>query len=189
MMSRATLLGVNTDPLDQQTIRENLQRARDRRDRAWAEYEAADREVKWWEQGQGMFGGIDERQEEGDALLSEVLPNGPATQRPTLRQALILVMRANPDSDWTVGDLTNALGMNRWMPKGFEPTKRITDVAGTMVQEGYLTRSDRGVYRLSTLLADALKRVLPPITDYRLAAELGMPVPDHPAASGGLGDD
>jgi hypothetical protein len=175
--------------LDRETIRDNLRRARERRDCAWAEYEAAEREVKWWEQGQDMFGATDESEQEGDALLNELLPTGAATQRPTLRQALILVMRANPSSDWTVDDLVNALGMNAWMPKGFEPTKRVTDVAGTMVQEGHLTRSSRGVYRLSTLLADALRRTLPPITDYRLAGELGMPPSDHPAASGGLSDD
>jgi len=180
---------VNSYGLDEETIHENLRRARDRRDRAWKEYEAADREVKWWEQGQEMFGATDDREQDEDALLRELLPNGAATQRPTLRQALILVMRANPGSDWTVEDLMNALGMNGWMPKGFEPTKRVTDVAGTMVQEGHLTRSSRGVYRLSTLLADAARRTFPPITDYRLAAELGMPAPDHAAASRGLTDE
>ncbi len=101
----------------------------------------------------------------------------------------MLVMRANTQSDWSVEDLANALGMNDWLPKGFEPTKRISDMAGVMVNEGHLQRTGRGVYRLSNLLSGALTRAMPPITDYRVAAAHGLPIPDHPAASEGLADD
>jgi hypothetical protein len=62
-------------------------------------------------------------------------------------------------------------------------------MAAIMVSERLLERTGRGVYQLPDLLAGALERALPPITDYTVAEELGFPVPDHPAAGPGLRED
>jgi hypothetical protein len=124
----------------------------------------------------------------GEAAVRDLLPEGFGTDRPTLRQAIMMVMRANTRTPWTVADLAMMLNLNGWLPKG-DHTKRITDMAGVMVKEGHLRRTGRGVYRLSSPLAHALESALPPITDYRTAAADGLPVPDHPAASAGLSDD
>ncbi len=173
--------------LDPETIRANIQRVRERRDRAYAEYEAASRELDWLEEGLTLFGA--ETEPDGDSLLRGLVPDGAATQQPTLRQAIILIMRANLESDWTVANIVRALAMNGWTPRNGDATKRVSDMAGVMATEGHLNRTGRGVYKLSVLLAGALARALPPITDYRIAAAHGLPVPDHAAASEGPSDD
>lgn len=179
---------VESSSLDPVALKASIERARERRDRAYAEYEAATRELEWLQQGVRLAG-ADESEQGGDTLLRELLPSGAQTRKPTLRQAIILVMRANPRSDWSTSDIADALAMNGWLPRHGEATKRISDMANVMIKEGHLNRSDRGVYTLSALLADALRRALPPITDYRVAAATGLPVPDRPAASEGLAED
>ena len=174
--------------LNPAALRKAIESARERRDRAYSEYEVANRELEWLQEGLRLSGAEDAEQD-GDALLQGLLPEGAQTRKPTLRQAIILVMRANPRSDWTTNDIAEALTMNGWLPRHGEATKRISDMANVMIREGHLNRSGRGVYKLSVLLADALRRALPPITDYRVAAANGMPVPDRPAASEGLADD
>lgn len=174
--------------LNPDALREGIARARERRDRAYAEYEAANRELEWLQAGLRLAG-ANASEQEGDALLGDLLPEGAQTRKPTLRQAIILVMRANPRSDWSTSDIAEALAMNGWLPRHGEAAKRISDMANVMIKEGHLRRNGRGVYTLSVLLADALGRAMPPITDYRVAAANGLPVPDHPASSEGLADD
>lgn len=189
--------------IDPKVIRANLERAEDRLRRAQAELTAAQREVFWLRDGLKLYNApaddtdpaanaandrSDSSKSAAATYLRKLLPEGLQTERPTLRQAILIVMRADVMSPWTVGDLAMMLDLNGWLPKG-DYTKRISDMAGVMVNEGHLKRSGRGVYLLAPPLALAMKMVLPPITDYRKAAAVGLPVPDHPAASEGLSDD
>ena len=96
-------------------------------------------------------------------------------------------MRSNPYKQWVVEDLTSMLRLNNWLPK-VEPGKRITDAAHGLVNDGYLLRADRGTYELTPDVAEALKRALPPITDYTVR-RWAPSAPDHVAASPGLADD
>jgi hypothetical protein len=193
--------GTVTDTaLNPDIIQASIESARARRDKAYAEYESAVKEIEWLEQGLSLW--VVKVPHHGakspdDALLRELLPDGAATQRPTMRQAMILVMRAGPRSEWPVADILQALTMNGWAPNG-DAMKRVSDMAGVMVGEGHLTRTGRGVYKLSALLAGALERAMPPITDYRIAAAHGLPTPAaaggvtvsvRPAASEGLSDE
>jgi hypothetical protein len=120
-----------------------------------------------------------------EIAVDELLPEGLGTDRPTLRQAIMLVMRAHTRGSWSVADIEGMLRLNGWLPQG-DSAKRITDVAGAMVREGHLRRTGRGIYRPSAPFALALEKFLPPITDYRTGAAGGIPAPDHPAASEGL---
>jgi hypothetical protein len=189
--------------MDPELLRANLEQAEGRVRRAQAELIAAQREVFWLREGLKIYnseladadpaasapdGGTDSSKSAAATYLRKLLPDGLQTNRPTLRQAILIVMRADVTSPWTVGDLAMMLELNGWLPKG-DYTKRISDMAGVMVTEGHLKRAGRGVYQLSPPLALAMKMVLPPITDYRQAAAGGLPVPDHPAASEGLSDD
>jgi hypothetical protein len=133
-------------------------------------------------------GGPESSKDVAARYVRNLLPDGLQTQRPALRQAILMVMRADVTSEWTVADLAMMLKLNSWLPKG-DYSKRISDMAGVMVTEGHLERTGRGVYQLSPPLGQAMSLSLPPITDYRRAAAEGLPVPDHPAAGGGLGDD
>jgi hypothetical protein len=189
--------------IDPELLKANLERAEERVEQARAELLAAQRQVVWLRDGLTIYdalsdeAGSDAGSADGEPESSKnvaaryvrkVLPDGLQTQRPTLRQAILIVMRAGVTSEWTVAELAMMLRLNNWLPRG-DYSKRISDMAGVMVTEGHLKRVGRGVYRVSPPLAMAMSQVLPPITDYRKAAAEGLPVPDHPAAGGGLGDD
>lgn len=189
--------------IDPELLRTNLERAEERLRETQAELAAAQREVFWLREGLRIYdpdvdqsdpgiapesGGEESSATVAARYLRRLVPDGLQTKRPTLRQAILIVMRANVTSAWTVADLAFMLELNGWLPKG-DPTKRISDMAGVMVTEGHLNRTDRGVYRLSPPLAQAMRIAWPPITDYRSAAAEGLPVPDHLAAGQGLSDD
>ena len=170
--------------LEPNTLRASLDRARERRDRAAVEFEAASREIEWLEQGLRL---LDPRPEgEGDAMLRGILPDGIPDQ-PTLRQAVVLAMRANPHTEWSATEIARRLAMNGWTPANGDPNKRVSDMASVMISDGQLLRTKtKGVYRLPEPLASALQRALPPTTDYRHRPW----APTRPgAASKGLADD
>lgn len=75
--------------------------------------------------------------------------------QPTLRQAIIAIMREQPGRQWSVTELTKALASKDWLPdKG---AKRVSDMAGDMVRLGQILRPRRGVYVLSPETAAALE--------------------------------
>ena len=84
---------------------------------------AGRREIDWWTRGSQLFGGlVDPEEADADALLHSLLPVGAVPRRPTLRQAIMLVMRAGPHKDWSVDALSSMLAMNNWLPKVPDPT-------------------------------------------------------------------
>jgi hypothetical protein len=170
--------------LEPETLRASLDRARERRDRAAVEFEAASREIEWLEQGLRLLDPGPE--EDGDAMLRAILPDG-VPEQPTLRQAIVLAMRANPHTEWGATEIAQRLAMNGWTPRSGEPNKRVSDMANVMIADGQLQRTKtKGIYRLVEPLASAVQRALPPITDYRRRPW----APTRPvAASKGLADD
>jgi len=169
---------------DPQVIRENIARAKARRDAALAEFEAASRELDWWRQVLEMFDPeaavAEKSEEEAKARIRQLIPEGFETRDPTVRQMILFSMRADPHGDWSVERLYNMMVTHRWIdPATKDATRRITDMAALMTKDGFLERAERGVYRLPEPLAAALSRALHPITDYQLAGSLGLPVPDR----------
>jgi len=75
--------------------------------------------------------------------------------KPSLRQAMVAVMREHPGRRWTVADLTEALDGKGWLPEN--GAKRVSDMAGEMVRLNQAVRQGRGVYKLSPELAAALE--------------------------------
>jgi len=179
---------VNTTGPDPQLIRENIARAKARRDAALAEFEAASRELEWWRAGLAMFdpeaAEAEELEEDADARIRQIIPNGFETPDPTVRQIILFAMRGDPYGDWSVDRIYDMGVTHRWIdPDAKDQGKRITDMASLMTQDGLLERVDRGIYRLPAPLGAALSRALRPITDYRLAARHGLPVPDPPSSA------
>lgn len=172
---------IDTDP---QTIRENLERAKQRRDAAQLELDAAVRELQWWRDGMAMFdpaGAVAEEAEElADIEIRRLLPDG-FTNSPTTRQLILFAIRAEPAGEWPIARIFDVGVMHRWIaPEDQEQLKRITDMTALMAREGMLVRANRGVYRLREDLIGALSRALHPITDYRVAARLGTPARERP---------
>lgn len=178
---------------DRETIERNLADAEQRLEAARDEFEAVRNEVLWWRQGLRLA--IREDPTESDLerdpalILQQLLPDAALTGRPTLRQAMLRVMRAAPDDDWDVAGFELMLRLNNWLPAR-DPGKRIADMAASMATDRVFERVARGVYRLEPLLAAALRQKMRPITDYRNRdRSQSFPMPDHPAASGGLSAD
>lgn len=177
---------MNNSGPDPQLIRDNIARAKARRDAALTEFEAASRELEWWRDGLAMFdpeaAETEEVEEDADARIRQIIPNGFETPDPTVRQMILFAMRADPYADWSVSRIHQMLSTHRWIdPDAKDMSKRITDMAALMTQDELLERVERGVYRLREPLAAALSRALRPITDYGLAGSQGLPVPDRPS--------
>jgi hypothetical protein len=171
----------NADP---QTIRENIERLKQRRDAAQLELDEAVRELQWWRDGLAMFdpaGAAGEQAEElADIEIRRLVPDG-FTRSPTTRQLILFAIRAEPAGEWPIARIFGVAAMHRWIDADDqEQLKRITDMAALMAREGLLVRTGRGIYKLRDDLIGALSRALHPITDYRVAARLGMPVPERP---------
>lgn len=151
---------MQTDGLSLATIEENYKRAKQRRVDALAEYEAANAELEWWRQGLQLFGSdYSNLSDESGSMVTELFPDRSlftGKMRPTLRQAIVLVMRDNPARRWSVDELASALNEQGWLPERESAKKRVSDMAGDMVRLGQLARVNRGVYALSSELAAGL---------------------------------
>jgi hypothetical protein len=145
----------------------NIAQAKERVNAALAEYEAAQAELAWWRQGLRLLEPeAPESVEVGhnpQAALSELFPLGAphaGHTDPTLRQAVALVMHADSGRPWTVGEIAQELKQKGWLPARRDAQKRVSDIAGLMVQADQLVRHERGLYALAPHLAAALESVL-----------------------------
>jgi hypothetical protein len=169
---------------DPRTIRESLERAKLRRDAAQLELDAAVREVQWWRDGLAMFDpesvAAEQSEERADLEIRRLIPDG-FTRNPSTRQLILFAIRAQPAGEWPIARIFDVAVMHGWLDEeDKDQVKRITDMTALMAREGLLIRAGRGVYKLREDLIGALSRALHPITDYRLAARHGMPVPQRP---------
>ena len=148
-----------SDELTPESIGERLQAAKERKAEALARYEAASAEVSWLEDGLRLFSpDTTPESESPKEVLTELFPDGLVFEqgiKPSLRQAMIVVMREHPGRRWTVPDLTEALDAKGWLPDN--GAKRVSDMAGEMVRLAQAVRQGRGVYKLSPELAAALE--------------------------------
>jgi hypothetical protein len=148
-----------SDELTPESINERLRVAEERKAEALARYEAASAEVAWLEDGLRLFSpdaapGVETPKE----ILTEIFPEGFVFDqgiKPSLRQAMVVVMREHPGRRWAVADLTEALEKRGWLPEN--GAKRISDMAGEMARLNQVVRQGRGVYKLSPELAAALE--------------------------------
>ena len=84
--------GTDADP---QTIRENIERAKQRRDAAQLELDEAVRELQWWRDGLAMFdpagAGAEQAEELADMEIRRLVPGG-FTRSPTTRQLILFAI-------------------------------------------------------------------------------------------------
>jgi hypothetical protein len=169
------------------SAKQRVEEALDALVRSQEEYGKAVKELRWWEEGARMFGLVETQSlADAEAYLQELIPDGAVPEKPTLRQAMFFMLRANPHDMWTVSEIAGMLKLNNWLPREYQ--KRIADMAGAMVKDGQMEHVERGKYRLREDWAEALSRHLPASTDYRQAAVQQLPAPDQPAAHAGLAD-
>jgi hypothetical protein len=148
------------EKLTPESIATRLRAAKRQKAEALADYEAASAEVTWLEEGLRLFGGGDAEPDSQTPkeILTEIFPEGFVFEQnmtPSLRQAMVVVMREQPGRRWTVADLAQALDSRGWLPGN--GAKRVSDMAGDMVRLKQVVRDGRGVYKLSPELAAALE--------------------------------
>ncbi|HMJ96017.1 MAG TPA: hypothetical protein VK486_09200 [Thermoleophilaceae bacterium] len=142
--------------LSAEDIEAGVARAQARADDALSEYEAAKAELAWWLQGLRLVDphGADavEAAQDPASVVTELFPDVSVFKtgaRPTLRQAVALIMRDYPHRVWPIGDLTLELQDRGWLDQHPEAQKRVSDLAAVMYNAGQLSRLGRGVYKLS----------------------------------------
>jgi hypothetical protein len=156
------------DGLTPEALREQIKRVEERKASALAEYESAKAELAWLEQGLRLFdpdaSDLKAGENDHDAIVTELFPAGVTFEngaKPTLRQAIVLVMREEQHiGRWTPARLAEALAYHGWLPTreaSKDATKRVSDMAGIMFNDGQLSRLDRGIYKLAPALAAALE--------------------------------
>jgi hypothetical protein len=145
--------------LTAESIAAQLAAAEAKKATALAEYEAASAQVTWLKEGLRIF---DPHAEPGDqdaeAIVTELFPEGDVFGdglEPTLRQAMVVVMRERPGGQWTVTNLVQALQSRGWLPDN--GAKRVSDMAGEMARDKQVKRLGRGLYMLSPEVAAALE--------------------------------
>jgi len=145
-------------------IADNLRAAEERKNKALAEYKSALVELDWWREGQRIFdpASVEERTVNAEEIL-ELFPAASAFQNgnePSLRQAIVALLRESPGARWTVSDIVSRLAGRGWLPRRTstkEAAKRVSDMAGVMVADNQLERAGRGVYILAPELAAAFE--------------------------------
>jgi hypothetical protein len=186
----ATIATVQATGLDPAMIAANIESARARKKKALTDYEAASAELAWWMKGAELAGlaAAPEDDEPEPKNVEEMFPPGAyfdqSEAQPSLRQAVVAFLREHPGLAFPVSDIAAALVLRGWLNEEGSQ-KRVSDIASLMHGDEQLHRVDRGVYRLHPRLAVAFERQ--PVTDYRQAAAMGMPVPQSlpPSSSGG----
>jgi len=148
-----------SEEITPESIAARLRSAEQRKSQALAQYEAASAEVAWLREGLRLFDPeANLEAQDPQEVVTEIFPEGFVFDqgiKPSLRQAIVVVMREHPGRRWAVPDLAQALEGRGWLPE--HGAKRVSDMAGDMVRLGQLVRHDRGVYKLSPELAAALE--------------------------------
>lgn len=144
------MLAVVTSPdLSEAFLLEGIRAAEARRDEALAEYQAATAELSWLRDGLRVLGYEDPASSK--AKLTELFPAPEVFEsgiKPTLRQAIVTIMRSDPTAAWRVNDLAEAIIDRDWVAAKEAP-KRISDMASVMVNEKQIVRVARGTYALT----------------------------------------
>jgi hypothetical protein len=105
-------------------------------------------ELTWYEDAKRLFGVAppDPAVEPGLASESDHLSaNG---SKPTLRQAILTIMREHSNKTWRVDSVISELRRREWLPVGPNGEHRTRSVLAQMHRKGQVKRMDRGRYRL-----------------------------------------
>lgn len=108
-------------------------------------------ELAWYEDAKRLFG--DARPDPAVEPSLPGLASEPATastngSKPTLRQAILIVMGEDSRKTWKVEAVISGLRHHGWLPGGDNGEHRTRSVLAQMHRKGEVKRIDRGRYRL-----------------------------------------
>lgn len=107
-------------------------------------------ELAWYEDAKRLFGDAPrdpevERPLPGLGNEEAARANG---AKPTLREAILTVMRERPNKTWPVESVIAELRQRDWLPTGTHAEHRTRSTLAQMHRKGQAKRMDRGRYRL-----------------------------------------
>ncbi len=119
---------------------------------ARAAYEGVQEELAWWRQGRELFnkratGGTEPEPDRSTAMDR---PPTPSRERPTLREAILQVIREQ-DGAVTNEELLESLRQHGWLPSGKTALHNVRARVARMSRDGELERVGRGTYRLPSV--------------------------------------
>lgn len=111
-------------------------------------------ELAWYEHGEKLFGDAPPNPDVVRSFpgLDSEPPRANGTQpigtKPTLRVAILTVMRERPGKTWPVESVIAELRQRDWLPTGTHAEHRTRSTLAQMHRKGQAKRMDRGRYRL-----------------------------------------
>jgi hypothetical protein len=139
----------STPPIAPATIAKRIGELRTEVDAVEIRLAALRAELAWYEDGKRLFGDAPR-----DPDVERPLPgpdNEPARTngaKPTLREAILTVMRERPTKTWPVESVIAELRQREWLPTGDNAEHRTRSTLAQMHRKGQVKRMDRGRYRL-----------------------------------------
>jgi hypothetical protein len=108
-------------------------------------------ELTWYEEAKRLFGNAPRDPAVEPALPGLASqPGGPIANgdKPTLRQAILTIMREQPNKTWAVESVISELRRRTWLPSGANGEHRTRSVLAQMHRKEQVKRIQRGRYRL-----------------------------------------
>ncbi len=127
------------DPLSPKAIQRRIDELKKEREPLASQLEKIDEELNWLLRGLVVYG------EKGVGKSSAVTMNG---RKPTLRQAILTVMKAGSRIEWTSAEVIQALDDRGWLPQGKYATHTVRQRLRDMANSGEIRKVGRGKFAL-----------------------------------------
>ncbi|HLY51293.1 MAG TPA: hypothetical protein VKR21_19025 [Solirubrobacteraceae bacterium] len=110
--------------------------------------EEKERQLRWWREGLDIIGGGGDDAPSAVELLppAEVFRNGGT---PTLKQAILYVMREQPDRRWRVPDVMEALAKHDWLPSARSSRQMVRNRLLDLAVDSLVLKKEDGLYVLT----------------------------------------
>jgi len=106
-------------------------------------------ELEWWETGQRLFGDDEGGVTENGAAPAPAPSRGASSgRRPSLRQAILLILEEGPRKTWKTDQVIAELRRREWFPSGENAEHHVRSMLAHMHRKGQARRMARGAYRL-----------------------------------------
>ena len=121
------------------------------------ELESLNDELSWWESGLRFFGFDEEEPDEAgerESTSQEEFAIGNNGSTPTLREAIVRIMRQKPRKTWQSQEVLSGLRENGWISSAKTADQHARSKMGEMSRKGELRRLKRGHFRLPPSLQE-----------------------------------
>lgn len=104
--------------------------------------------LQWKESDMGEAGSPNQRVSEVASPIKVPLRR-PSGIRPSLRSAVLEIMRGDPARHWSKSDLFAELERRSWVPEGRTPKNQLSARLSRLIKDGHVVRLGPAVYALA----------------------------------------